>query len=704
MDHFHHLDEFRLLVCKACRYAVLRPQLNRHLGDHHKDLSAAHRRAIIDELSQLAVLQRDEEVRSMRLPDPGQLALPCLPVHDGFRCTLRGSCDFCDGSCSACDACDSCDYVAGSIRSIQNHCRGPPHNWRKSRKVTGYPWVAVRCQTFFTKRSLVRYFEVSAGPQPGPDATHAGRAGQLEAIRQQYQAKLEQKRALVRQVAPLEVNPWLEKTGWTEHLRGQSPTAMEALVSAPVDGSPHVGLLKRTGKLFDLIMLQALKTARPGVCGSFSLFAVNSLEAGMEARLPLRVNLEKDTVRRYSDVWKKILYYILRTHDGDEPPLYNLTPQQSAALQRYLQAVEQWGPEVDEAEVEPTAQRQRANALSPDRTQAADPTTATATPATEGTALADAPVSPVVATVAGALLKLCIQLLDHTFEQVEYESAVISGLAVIAVDGNGWTDAQNYTPKLSAVIKVAQLLVVQHAWETKQDNRAASALNEIKDMTKRFLQVGTYTPIHWVYHLRQYGKAITKWASGPGTVEWVGDKLRYRTIEFSMEMFRLFVHGLILAAHAQLHEELLMVKSYKERPVAAVAKLKDDAARLDLDWSFIKDARNHWLADKSNWLEERMLNDFHDDWLYGEEGLRWKMGRVYAYMESITRFMDRLLVLMHVTGGQPARSQELLGIRYCNTAGGGRRNIFIEDGLVVYVTQYHKGYGLDMGIRAGERP
>ena len=51
-------------------------------------------------------------------------------------------------------------------------------------------------------------------------------------------------------------------------------------------------------------------------------------------------------------------------------------------------------------------------------------------------------------------------------------------------------------------------------------------------------------------------------------------------------------------------------------------------------------------------------------------------------------------MLIHISAGQPARGPELLSIRHRNTRNGGRRNIFIEDGQVVFVTAYHKGYNL----------
>ena len=68
-------------------------------------------------------------------------------------------------------------------------------------------------------------------------------------------------------------------------------------------------------------------------------------------------------------------------------------------------------------------------------------------------------------------------------------------------------------------------------------------------------------------------------------------------------------------------------------------------------------------------------------------------------MMNVARFREKLLVLMHITGGQPARGTELLSIRHSNTETGGHRNIFIEDGLVVFVTRYHKGYAMSGDVK-----
>jgi hypothetical protein len=48
----------------------------------------------------------------------------------------------------------------------------------------------------------------------------------------------------------------------------------------------------------------------------------------------------------------------------------------------------------------------------------------------------------------------------------------------------------------------------------------------------------------------------------------------------------------------------------------------------------------------------------------------------------------------NILGGQPARGTELFSLQLRNTIYGLRRNIFLENGLVSFVTCYHKGYNI----------
>ena len=64
------------------------------------------------------------------------------------------------------------------------------------------------------------------------------------------------------------------------------------------------------------------------------------------------------------------------------------------------------------------------------------------------------------------VLRLWIVLLNQPLQDNKYKSVLISGLAILGMrEDNGWLDAEDYTPKYSAIIKLAWLMVVQEAYE-----------------------------------------------------------------------------------------------------------------------------------------------------------------------------------------------------------------------------------------------
>ena len=69
------------------------------------------------------------------------------------------------------------------------------------------------------------------------------------------------------------------------------------------------------------------------------------------------------------------------------------------------------------------------------------------------------------------------------------------------------------------------------------------------------------------------------------------------------------------------------------------------------------------------------------------------------YMRQVTCFRGMLLILMHISSAQPARGTEILSVRHCNTVQGGHCNLFIKDGIVVFVTKYHKGYQMSGDVK-----
>ena len=53
-------------------------------------------------------------------------------------------------------------------------------------------------------------------------------------------------------------------------------------------------------------------------------------------------------------------------------------------------------------------------------------------------------------------------------------------------------------------------------------------------------------------------------------------------------------------------------------------------------------------------------------------------------------FREKLLAIVHVIGGQPGWTGEILGLRFRNMGQEGVWNIFVQRGIVCFVVWYHK--------------
>ncbi|KAK1920515.1 hypothetical protein P3342_008276 [Pyrenophora teres f. teres] len=289
-----------------------------------------------------------------------------------------------------------------------------------------------------------------------------------------------------------------------------------------------------------------------------------------------------------------------------------------------------------------------------------------------------------------------------TASPVEYDSPLVCALAVLGVKKDGWKGPEQYPPILSAVIKIARFMVVQKGLEMSgpeedsgdetdnnlddsayesgpsQRRRPKGCLQLVQKMMDRFMVRGSHSPMQWMLDLRTYGLKIHYNTTTRGHVEWTnGDELLYKELHFSMAQFR----------------GMLMFSS-KAAPVPAVPweSIRDNPTDERPGWNFLKDHRTSMPVNGERWLFERVGESASIRSRFMKPGTQSGVDRqaVERYMDRVVEFREKLAVLMHMTGGQPARGPELLS---------GHRNIFIEDGMVVFVTRYHKGYKVSGDVK-----
>ena len=79
-------------------------------------------------------------------------------------------------------------------------------------------------------------------------------------------------------------------------------------------------------------------------------------------------------------------------------------------------------------------------------------------------------------------------------------------------------------------------------------------------------------------------------STAPGNIDWVGDQIRYKQIEFSINQLRSMVHGLVFEIYRAL--ERVLYVSETDFPRIPWFQLRDDPTREGIGYSFVQDERN----------------------------------------------------------------------------------------------------------------
>ncbi|RHZ49046.1 uncharacterized protein CDV56_103939 [Aspergillus thermomutatus] len=235
-----------------------------------------------------------------------------------------------------------------------------------------------------------------------------------------------------------------------------------------------------------------------------------------------------------------------------------------------------------------------------------------------------------------ACLALSIALLDHPLQGDLFDSTLVGFLAVLGVDPARQTfrDPYSYTSYLSGLVKMAQMLVALQAVRLAETGQVTHPADALDEMRERFL----------LYRM-------------------------------SMQGFRQFIASQVQLAQAELTQLFLLHEE----------EVQEEA---------LPTQGERWLLDRvlgADWLREEFM-EIHQ--IGQRDEVLWQEGPVDQYLQQVDRFLQRLLLLVHVTGGQPGRATELLTLTHSNTKHGRHRSNFIEHGLVSTVTTYHKGYSI----------
>jgi hypothetical protein len=685
MDLFEYLPDFKIQICIPCGHAISPGSLKGHLRRNHGNHAQLHSRdglqKVVDQLLQVPVIDPHKE--PITVPEPGRAHFPCLPRFRGLRCP-------------------HCIHICLSERTLLTHMSAKhPSGQKPGRKAKTaippepVPRIEVDCQRFFLRRQGSSFFQVTFVPLK-EEVQEQRRLREMRQVlsKEDYirfhieqqintiQDELQSVEAcILDNQAPNEVSPWLEMTRWPRYLHRKDMLIVARLARLP-DSSTEPELACLTQSLERVVQASHASVCEDKI-NVFDQARINSFIRQRRAfDRPLMVKLQKSTWRTYIGVWKCLICFARRTSRPDCPIelAHRLTPKQLTLLDQFFE------------------QAHGLLECQKDGSEGRSPTQAPPEREKACVQLQD--------RLDDLCLQFCISLLDHVLRGDLFESVVVGFFAAKGIneDKQILKEAYDYTPTLSAFIKVAQMLVIQRSVRGAETGEVEHPGDLLDDMRDRFLLHGTHSPFNWALRLRAYGKKIRNSTTSLGYIYWSEDneKLFYKDIELSMVGLRDFVRIQVQLAQKELRELLLVHPDEQLEgtvPHLRLRNLKDNLAKADSGWNFLKDVRNESELPKGDrWILDRVMMQ---DWLQDEfleikeDGkLRWRTESAQRYLDGDMQFLLRLALVIQLVWGCPARLGELFSLLHSNSPFGHRRSIAIEDGMVGTVTTYHKGYSV----------
>ncbi|KAJ6111309.1 hypothetical protein N7523_007370 [Penicillium sp. IBT 18751x] len=129
-------------------------------------------------------------------------------------------------------------------------------------------------------------------------------------------------------------------------------------------------------------------------------------------------------------------------------------------------------------------------------------------------------------------------------------------------------------------------------------------------------------------------------------------------------------------------------------PVIPWDRMADDFQPAQGGVEFFEDPRTSWPVNGAQWMSDRVRTErpLQRLFIHADEG-RFGIDGIQRFFGFVADFKEKLAVFVpHHQRPAPREGPSWLSIRHRNTAAGGQRNVFIEDGLVALVTRYHKGF------------
>jgi len=630
--------EFGVLLCvgSGCCKAVSPGALPGHLRRKHQ--ASIQVRKQVEDYVQQFTQSYDYSFQTVPLPLDGSAPQPILAVLTGLQC-------------------QDCLYKTRNRKAGREHAN-KQHN--KKRVKDEELFRDVQLQSWFGEgKEQYWVVDVTRQSRDVNNSSSSGNAGAaIKAEIAEWMIK-EEGQYQVSTVAT-EIDPWLQYTGWEEVLAGskhdlETTAAFTATATAT---EPELALLLQS---WERILQHSLNThaAVSNYKDILKWWASPKNEVASQRPFELP---EKRSIARYSQTFARLLCYVIRTApesiDDETETGVMFSELQLVCVKSVREAVA---------------------------------------------------VAVVDSKLDSALMGLIISLIPQdTSQLLLYQSPVMHYLAVRGVNPQTkrFYPSFQYTPILAHMIWMIRLLMLEVAvsekgWlelglqSRKEIGAVAGAVAErIHQLRRDQLCEGSFSPTSSILSQLARGQAINRVQPSEANIYWSDDRqtVFYGGKGVAMAKVRTMCQALTIELEGLLHE-LLFHQSVTPVPLPQLVDSMGAAQRFQQKgYSFVDHPDNGCWKVGWEFLWEQMLHNGQTLVKGSGSGsgqLEWADQQCKAYLAREKQFLLRLMVAMHVMGGQPARSPEIGSIKVRNSVTSSR-NLLVINGRVAVVTTYDK--------------
>jgi superfamily II DNA helicase RecQ len=636
-EHLLYLFEHRLLICRACKHGISGKHrgLQRHLLVAHKDIPLKTRKDLARQSMTLEILEPSQ----LKPPEAGGLPIEGLEVVHGW-------------------VCDECSHACVSEGSMRGHCT-VQHKWIHAH---GPRWQTCYVQTFFQGPAR-NYFVVAPvnmeeGMETQDMTTDQCIQVMLDKAKEKDIEEGKETGVMDENYHAVDKTPWMRRTGWLRDFASRNMKVVAHLSQKPEKDEPELELIWRS---VERVISRSMGGVEDCSARGWRLipFWLNSSEASKMNLRPFDIDLEASTVKRYSAYWGRFTCYCLRILQKEE---------------------EEWGVQFTLEQEYQLRDLWRV--------------------AMEGEGDED--------MMDSMVLQMSIKFIMHS-DYTLRKSVLVHFLGVLGYDERTgrWREPSTYTPILAGMTNILQradvgfqmcmrVLILEYALPTEDRDEfsyldGGDPVKLFREVRDKWLVEGEGTPFDAMHKLLQYGMHVGAAAKGKDRVLWSEDKqtMFFDGHPLTLDGFRQFIHYIVQDAERTICESL-MFGDVEVLAKLDLMRLRDNVNIPNINYSFIMDTKNDLLNGRERMMSLLKKSPCWRTMYKTEQGaFTWKAKGIRKYEWAVEKFLEHLLILIHITGGQPGRGTEITTLKYANSMGA-LRNVFIYDGQVMLVTEYHK--------------